>query len=134
MAFHLNRSSPRIFSLFDPIILAEVAEKQPTTRLSAEERVVVSLVPSSPRSPAGRSIVGATAKPFTLPAMSRKRGNPNWGRAQPFPTAAATEFAGSTAATHRKPVPVRQSCVDGVSTTEIDATFRNGCWVCGESR
>ena len=34
----------------------------------------------------------AMAKPFTLLTMPRKRGNPNWGRAHPFPPAAATEF------------------------------------------
>ena len=34
----------------------------------------------------------AMEKPSTLPTMHRRRGNPNWGRAQPFPPAAATEF------------------------------------------
>ena len=46
------------------------------------------LLPSHPK----RSTIRPTATPVTLPALPRKRGNPNWGRPTRSATALATEF------------------------------------------
>jgi hypothetical protein len=40
----------------------------------------------------GRSMIGPMAIPVPLPALTRKRGNPNWGKPIRFAPALPTEF------------------------------------------
>jgi len=44
------------------------------------------------RSPAGRSIIWSYGETVALPVMTRKRGNPDWGRPIPPAPALPTEF------------------------------------------
>ena len=65
------------------------------------------------------------AKQFILPTMSRKRGNPNWGRAQPFPPAAATEFDMQV----RLLGLTNQTCADSAELRTWCEHNRNRCYV-----
>ena len=76
------------------------------------------------RTKCGR-IICAMAKPFSLPTMARKRGNPNWGRAQPFPPAAATEFDIQV----RQLGLTKQTCADSAELRTWFEHNRNRCYI-----
>ena len=65
------------------------------------------------------------AKPFTLPTMSRKRGNPNWGRVLSFPPPADTEFEVQV----RRLGLTKQTCADSMELRAWCEHNRNRCYV-----
>ena len=65
------------------------------------------------------------AKPSVQPAKPRKRGNPNWGRARPFPPAAATEFEMRV----RQLGLTKQTCADSTELRIWCEHNRNRCYV-----
>ena len=67
----------------------------------------------------------AMKKLSALPAMPRRRGNPNWGRAQPFPPAAATEFEMQV----RQLGLSKQTCADSTELRTWCEHNRNRCYV-----
>ena len=65
------------------------------------------------------------AKPFRLPTMPRKRGNPNWGKSGPHPPATATEFEMQV----RQLGLTKQTCADSTELRRWCERNRNRCYV-----
>ncbi len=58
----------------------------------SSSQTVPAILGFEPRSPAGRSIIWSYGETVAPPVMTRRRGNPNWGRPMPPAPVLATEF------------------------------------------
>ena len=107
---------------------AELAVRSPPLRAPAGNSLVFSPhggLTATRRTISYRSIICAMAKPFTVPPLRRKRGNPNWGRVLPFPPAAATEFEMQV----RQLGLTTQTCADSIELRTWCEHNRNRCYV-----